>query len=711
MEALNYRENVHYVVHEGEIKPVDFHSTGIVQSSTSWSDGLHQFLQLKHNLKMTCETLTTNFLSNMGYMSKYQNIYGLTGTLGSGTARNVLKDVYNVDLINIPPKREKQFMELHSVIKDNESEWLDEIVCTVQLEAQKNRGILLICQTIEHANRLNSILKSKLRSSAVKLYVRNDMDQERNVEKIMPGEVIIATNLAGRGTDIQTHEIEETGGLHVIVTFLPNNQRVEDQAYGRTARQGKRGTGQMILNGAELYMVGNDVKVLRDKAESQQLKDFKDNELELIKTKDQLFDIFCNFLNHEIREKVRKKYWIWTSHPTVEETCILAAVEEQWADFLAKLDERKIACQDGSQECEKLICNIRDEFQKDMVIKNPYYYIAWANDIISNSDKKAAEALIYFNKAIQLEEDHWKREKDKELKSQGTTQYLKNAFDTKLRGKTSEDEDFNMYSPGAAHVGVAWCTAVLKTKRGENYKDEILESLKTGLNCLSNEMSVLNSVQLLLQQRQIEFVHSDLDKQLNLKATILGSYLRSIDSCSDAVKRSKRLIDVVSIKRKTDHYGKLVTETRKEFREQERKNQTDSFVKDDLKLSSSKTYIMTFNHLTKRHDSGAIDQALITLDNAFNYLPSDSNSVKICLNRVDLSNLWSTFFNNNKEFMDLTLESAVAKLKEERSIYHTLRITNSSQTKLRIHTTNSNTVYENKQINELISIIEDQVRV
>ena len=168
---------------------------------------------------------------------------------------------------------------------------------------------------------------------------------------------------------------------------------------------------------------------------------------------------------------------------------------------------------------------------------------------------------------------------------------------------------------------------------------------------------------------------------------------------------------MVSIKRKTDHYGKLVTETRKEFREQERKNQTDSFVKDDLKLSSSKTYIMTFNHLTKRHDSGAIDQALITLDNAFNYLPSDSNSVKICLNHVDLSNLLSTFFNNNKEFMDLTLESAVVKLKEERSIYHTLRITNSSQTKLRIHTTNSNTVYENKQINELISIIEDQVRV
>lgn len=91
IEALNYQENVHYVVHEGQIKPVDYYSTGIVQGSTNWSDGLHQFLQLKHNLKMTCETFTTNFLSNMGFINAYDKVYGLTGTLGSEKARAVLK--------------------------------------------------------------------------------------------------------------------------------------------------------------------------------------------------------------------------------------------------------------------------------------------------------------------------------------------------------------------------------------------------------------------------------------------------------------------------------------------------------------------------------------------------------------------------------------------------------------------------------------------
>lgn len=111
---------------------------------------------------------------------------------------------------------------------------------------------MVLCETIEHANRIGEMLRKKLRSSAVKQYTMNDMNQENNVEKILPSAVIIATNLAGKGFDIQTDEIEVSGGLHVILTFMPSNQRVEDQAFGRTARQGKRGTGLMILSSRDL---------------------------------------------------------------------------------------------------------------------------------------------------------------------------------------------------------------------------------------------------------------------------------------------------------------------------------------------------------------------------------------------------------------------------------------------------------------------------
>jgi len=84
----------------------------------------------------------------------------------------------------------------------------------------------------------------------------NNMNQERGIEKINPGEIIIATNLAGRGTDIKTDTIEKSGGMHVIITFMPSSQRVEEQAFGRTSRQGKCGTGQMILNADNLMEYG-----------------------------------------------------------------------------------------------------------------------------------------------------------------------------------------------------------------------------------------------------------------------------------------------------------------------------------------------------------------------------------------------------------------------------------------------------------------------
>ncbi|CAF3951395.1 unnamed protein product, partial [Rotaria sordida] len=237
--AFHYEENVHYVVHEGLIKPVDFDSTGIVQSSSFWSDGLHQFLQIKHNLKMTSETFTTNFLSNKAYFTRYgPNLFGLTGTLGSEKAKDVLTEVYAVDLAIIPSLREKQYLSLPDIVATNEVDWLNKICDCALIELNKGRGTLIICETIENCEILVERLRQKCNPSAIKLYTMNNINQEKNVEIIKSGEIIVATNLAGRGTDIKTDEIEQYGGLHVILTFMPPNKRVEDQAFGRTARQG-----------------------------------------------------------------------------------------------------------------------------------------------------------------------------------------------------------------------------------------------------------------------------------------------------------------------------------------------------------------------------------------------------------------------------------------------------------------------------------------
>ena len=140
IEALNYQENVQYVVHDGQIKPVDYFSTGIVQSATNWSDGLHQFLQLKHNLKITSETLTTNFLSNIGFITAYEKVFGLTGTLGSKKAREILESVYKVNTVNIPQLRKKQYVEYPTVVSLNETKWFEDICTAALIETRKGRG-------------------------------------------------------------------------------------------------------------------------------------------------------------------------------------------------------------------------------------------------------------------------------------------------------------------------------------------------------------------------------------------------------------------------------------------------------------------------------------------------------------------------------------------------------------------------------------------
>ncbi|KAA0195739.1 hypothetical protein HAZT_HAZT003730, partial [Hyalella azteca] len=556
VEALRFQENVQYIVQDGKIKPVDYHNTGIVQSFTSWGDGLQQFLQLKHNLKMTSETLITNFLSNVGLVHKYEHVCGLTGTLGSKAARKLLKSVYSVQLLNIPEKRKKLFLQLESIVVEDEDSWMEEIAANIVLESKKKRGILVVCETIESAVQVSDLVKNKLHPHSLKLYTINDVNQEKNIEKIRPGQVIIATNLAGRGTDIRTDEIEATGGLHVILTFMPTNQRVEDQAFGRTARQGRRGTGIMILNaqngdgfrGNTIGMSNKTMKEQRDIIESEQLHTFQNHELKLIQVKDELFDIFCSFLN-EVRVQIRKetrsklsivRNWFTEGEPTVYELCMLAALEEQWAAFLRKLDNYEIKCEEAEDKCRALIDQLRIYFRKNQLFKNPYYLITIANDMLVNTGtvptSNTNEALGFFQKAVHLDHSNQRKRLKTSSKSVEVSQ-----------------EEKDVFSPGAAHVGIAWCKLLLKEK---GYKDEALSSFKVALKCLANEMSVLNATQLLLEQRQAGFVDSPLYNQLNTQASIIGSYMNGIESSINALKRSKRMIDLVAVKRHEVTAGK-----------------------------------------------------------------------------------------------------------------------------------------------------------
>ncbi len=306
-----FREGVHYIVQHGFVKPVAFNSNGTIQNSTNWSDGLHQFLQLKQGLHLTSETYTTNYLSNIAMVKRCgANLIGFTGTLGSPEARRTLEKTYHVDLVNVPSARESQYKQLPTIVAEDQESWLSEICFEANHEVRKNRGVLIICKTIEDVRMLEKKMKSRYRSTPIKTYTLNGENQEKEIERIAPGEIIIATNLAGRGTDINADLIERFGGLSVLPTFMPENLRVEQQAFGRTSRQGRLGTGRKILNKKDL--IGYDLSRLdeldsqRDRLEAQHLEQFREKDLALIETRDQLFKNFCD-LTTKIRIEIRKK--------------------------------------------------------------------------------------------------------------------------------------------------------------------------------------------------------------------------------------------------------------------------------------------------------------------------------------------------------------------------------------------------------------------
>ncbi|KAL1277219.1 hypothetical protein QQF64_023892 [Cirrhinus molitorella] len=245
-----------YIFYGDRVVPVDYKCTGVVQNNMRWGEGLQQFLEMKHQTKLSNMSLITNFMSNVGLFKKYENqIYGITGTLGDQTELDMLKELYKgIKTCKIPSFKQRKLYELEGLVIPEEDEWISTVCIAVQdqVEAKVYRGpraVLIICETIKRAEMFHKTFAVNISKDKLKLYVNNNMDNSTITDStVQAGDIIIATNLAGRGTDLKICEsVNEAGGLFVVQTFLPLNVRVEQQAFGRTARQGSPGSAQLIM--------------------------------------------------------------------------------------------------------------------------------------------------------------------------------------------------------------------------------------------------------------------------------------------------------------------------------------------------------------------------------------------------------------------------------------------------------------------------------
>lgn len=258
---ISLKEGIDYVIKDQEsesileskvqkeIVIVDWKNTGRLNEKSRWNGGLHEFIEAKHGLQIREESFTSASISHPVYFSLYDRILGLTGTLGTDIERKELQVVYSVDTFDVPPHK-PNLRQIHDpIICENEKAQFEKALETVKTMHELKRPSLLLFDTIQKTESFSEFMSKKGLTYQINNEMQNEIEDFIIARAGQPKMITIATNTAGRGTDILLDPISlQNGGLHVVFMFFPENDRVELQGFGRSGRQGQPGTGHFILS-------------------------------------------------------------------------------------------------------------------------------------------------------------------------------------------------------------------------------------------------------------------------------------------------------------------------------------------------------------------------------------------------------------------------------------------------------------------------------
>ena len=246
-------------------------------------------------------TLSTNFLSNMAFFERYgANILGVSGTLGNDAEKLFMKNIFLVHFVEIPRFRREKVFELDGVIIEQREEWKRTVSEEVESKIAINHtAVLVVCEDIKTANDIYGSISGQINNEQVHLYAEDDAClKSQKTFVLASGDVVITTNLGSRGTDFTPDStVNQNGGLFVLVTFLPANDRVQKQAFGRTGRRGATGSCQIIINRDSMptYLrqceTVKEAKRLRDCIAIHRLNDSTD--VNMMRIKQKLFKKYC----------------------------------------------------------------------------------------------------------------------------------------------------------------------------------------------------------------------------------------------------------------------------------------------------------------------------------------------------------------------------------------------------------------------------------
>ena len=248
--ALKANYNMHldkdYVINEGEIVIVD-EFTGRMMPGRRYSDGLHQAIEAKENVQVRRESKTLATITFQNFFNKYNKKCGMTGT--AKTEEEEFRNIYGMDVVEIPTNRPVQRKDLQDVVYRTEAGKFRAVVKDILEAHEKGQPVLVGTVTIDKSEELSKLLKRE----GVKHQVLNAKYHAQEAEIValagQMGAVTIATNMAGRGTDIKLGEgVAELGGLKIIGTERHESRRIDNQLRGRSGRQGDPGESRFYIS-------------------------------------------------------------------------------------------------------------------------------------------------------------------------------------------------------------------------------------------------------------------------------------------------------------------------------------------------------------------------------------------------------------------------------------------------------------------------------
>ena len=416
------KKDVDYVVKDGRVVIVD-QFTGRLMEGRSFSDGLHQAIEAKENVEIQQEMRTLATITFQNLFRMYQKLSGMTGT--AKTEEEEFRDIYNMYVIQIPTNRPVARQDFGDLIFTTKKGKYKAIVNEIKERHKTGQPILVGTIAVETSELLSDMLKKE----GIKHEVLNAKNHAREAEIIAnagtKGAVTIATNMAGRGTDIKINdEVKELGGLFVIGTERHESRRIDNQLRGRSGRQGDPGASQFCVSFEDELMV----RFGADRAKAALARVGADEDMSLRlgfvsksvesaqrRIEGNNFDLRKNVLQYDDVVNQQREYIYERRNEILDSESIHDVVLETFKNFISNLVESHIAPEGYLTENdyseiieyanEHLLKNkleLKELQEKSVEETREYVYNKVVNEYDKKLEKLPQEVTNEFEKAIML---------------------------------------------------------------------------------------------------------------------------------------------------------------------------------------------------------------------------------------------------------------------------------------------------------------------